>query len=56
MHLDDQISGWEAVEVWSEVVGDRVAKRTRAVRFRDGTLFVEVDGAAWVNELMWWPS
>lgn len=51
LHLTDPLLGWRAVEVWPEVVGDRVAARARAVSFRDGTLLVEVDSATWMNEL-----
>ena len=43
--------GWRAVDVWPEVAGPRVADRARAVAFRDGVLVVEVQSAAWMNEL-----
>jgi predicted nucleic acid-binding Zn ribbon protein len=32
-------------------VGPRIARHSRAVAFRDGTLFVEVEGSAWMHEL-----
>ncbi len=51
LHLSVPMLGWRAVEVWPEAVGSRVAARARAVAFRDGTLFVEVDSATWMNEL-----
>lgn len=49
--LDAEIAGWRAVTEWPEVVGPRIAQRTRAVSFRDGTLRVEVEGSAWLHEL-----
>jgi predicted nucleic acid-binding Zn ribbon protein len=49
--LETPMAGWEAVEAWAETVGERVAAHARAVNFRDGVLFVEVDTAAWMNEL-----
>ncbi len=49
--LERGIAGWRAVEEWSAVVGPRIARRARAVEFRDGTLVVEVEGSAWMHEL-----
>ncbi|HET7226668.1 MAG TPA: DUF721 domain-containing protein [Candidatus Eisenbacteria bacterium] len=49
--LDRELPGWQAVERWAEVVGPRVARRTRAVAFRDGTLVVEVDGSSWMHHM-----
>jgi predicted nucleic acid-binding Zn ribbon protein len=49
--LEDGLRGWRAVEQWSDTVGPRIARRTRAVEFRDGTLHVEVEGSAWMHEV-----
>ncbi len=49
--LSREMTGWKAVEAWPALVGPRVALRTRAVAFRDGTLHVEVEGSAWMQEL-----
>jgi predicted nucleic acid-binding Zn ribbon protein len=49
--LEPTLGGWRAVEAWPRVVGERLARRTRAVAFRDGTLHVEVEGSAWMHEL-----
>jgi predicted nucleic acid-binding Zn ribbon protein len=49
--LSREMSGWQAVEAWPRLVGARVARRTRAVAFRNGTLHVEVEGSAWMQEL-----
>jgi predicted nucleic acid-binding Zn ribbon protein len=43
--------GWRAVSDWPAVAGARLARHTRAVSFRDGTLAVEVEGSAWMHEL-----
>jgi predicted nucleic acid-binding Zn ribbon protein len=49
--LSREMAGWRAVEAWPELVGTRVALHSRAVAFRDGTLHVEVEGSAWMQEL-----
>lgn len=43
--------GWRAVREWPDAVGPRVARRARAVSFQEGTLVVEVEGSAWLQEL-----
>ena len=49
--LEEGLLGWRAVREWEQVVGARIARHTRAVAFRDGSLQVEVDGSAWMQEL-----
>lgn len=49
--LEGDLEAWRAVDEWPEVVGPRVSQHTRAVAFRDGTLRVEVEGSAWMQEL-----
>jgi predicted nucleic acid-binding Zn ribbon protein len=39
------------VDEWPTLVGPRIAQHSRAVAFRDGTLHVEVEGSAWMQEL-----
>jgi predicted nucleic acid-binding Zn ribbon protein len=43
--------GWRAVSEWPAIAGTRIARHTRALSFRDGTLAVEVEGSAWMHEL-----
>ena len=43
--------GWRAVREWPDAVGPQIARRTRAVRFEEGTLVVEIEGSAWLQEL-----
>ena len=49
--LEAGIMGWRAVREWPDAVGPRVARRTRAVSFQEGTLRVEVEGSSWRYEL-----
>ena len=49
--LAGEAQGWRAVAEWPVVAGARIARHTRAVAFRDGTLNVEVEGSAWMQEL-----
>jgi predicted nucleic acid-binding Zn ribbon protein len=51
LDLESELHGWRAVAEWPRLVGARVARRTRAVGFREGTLTVEVEGSAWMHEL-----
>jgi hypothetical protein len=45
------LAGWRAVAEWPQVVGERLARRTRAVRWSEGKLWVEVQGSVWLHEL-----
>jgi predicted nucleic acid-binding Zn ribbon protein len=49
--LAKDVKGWRAIPEWPAIAGDRVARHSRAVSFRDGTLHVEVEGSAWMQEL-----
>jgi predicted nucleic acid-binding Zn ribbon protein len=49
--LDGAAAGWRAVAAWPALAGERIAKRTRAVAFRDGVMTIEVEGSAWMHEL-----
>ena len=49
--LEEGLRGWRAVEEWPAAVGPRLARRTRAVEFRDGALLVEVEGSTWMHEM-----
>lgn len=51
LRLDDAAAGWRAVAEWPALAGERIAKRTRAVGFRDGVMTIEVEGSAWMHEL-----
>ena len=49
--LEGELRGWDAVKEWARVVGIRIASHSRAVSYNQGTLEVEVDGSAWMQEL-----
>ncbi len=49
--LEQGLLGWRAVSEWAEVVGPRLARRTRAVAFHEGVLQIEVEGSPWMHEL-----
>ncbi len=51
LRLDGAAAGWRAVAEWPALAGERIAKRTRAVGYRDGVLTIEVEGSAWMHEL-----
>lgn len=51
MGLAEQAAGWSAVSAWPRIAGERIAKHSRAVSYRDGVLTVEVEGSAWMQEL-----
>lgn len=46
-----QVRRMEVLELWGEIVGDDLAKVTRAKGVEDKTLFVEVRSSAWLMEL-----
>lgn len=51
LRLDEAAAGWRAVADWPALAGERIARRTRAVAYRDGVMTVEVEGSAWMHEL-----
>jgi|WetSurMetagenome_2_1015567.scaffolds.fasta_scaffold372156_1 hypothetical protein len=50
--IDKPLQQFEAIAVWSAVVGERIAAVTEAKRIHKGRLFVEVKNAAWRYELI----
>ena len=49
--MEGRLEEQQAVDRWPQVVGDRIAVHARAVYFDRGKLVVEVDSAAWRQEL-----
>jgi predicted nucleic acid-binding Zn ribbon protein len=49
--LKDQVRRMEVLELWPELVGEHVARVTRAKGVSEATLFVEVRTSAWLMEL-----
>lgn len=49
--LGKKLNEQRAVVEWAEVVGERVAAHSRAMRVDGGRLLVEVDSSVWAQEL-----
>jgi predicted nucleic acid-binding Zn ribbon protein len=47
----EQVRRMEVLELWPEIVGEDLAKVTRARSVEDTALFVEVRSSAWLMEL-----
>jgi predicted nucleic acid-binding Zn ribbon protein len=51
LRIEEHAAAAAATDLWPEVVGPEVARRTHAVGVRDGELMVEVCGAVWMGHL-----
>jgi len=51
LRIEEHVAAAAATDLWPEVVGPEVARRTHAVGVRDGELMVEVCGAVWMGHL-----
>ncbi len=51
--MEGRLEEQQAVDRWAQVVGDRISAHARAVFFDGGKLVVEVDSAAWRQELFY---
>jgi len=49
--IRDRVERARAASHWEELVGPHIAGVTRNARVAGSTLFVEVEGAAWMTEL-----
>ena len=49
--VEDQIERVRVLELWPEIVGERVARVTHARSVDEATLIVEVRSSAWLMEL-----
>ena len=49
--IDKAIEQNQAVVQWSDIVGERIAQVSEAVKIEKGTLFIRVDSPVWRNEL-----
>lgn len=49
--IADDVRGERVVTEWTELVGPRIAQRTRPDRIADRVLWVEVATSAWLHEL-----
>ncbi len=49
--IEQRVEQYKIFDVWSEVVGDQVAKVAAPERIHNGVLIVSVNNAPWRNEL-----
>jgi predicted nucleic acid-binding Zn ribbon protein len=49
--MKKRYGGWQVVNQWPQIVGEKIAEAAHAERFEDGILFVRVKDAAWRQEL-----
>ncbi len=49
--LTQRYNGFLVISRWSELVGEQIANRARAVRCEDGILYIVVEDAAWRQNL-----
>jgi len=49
--LGDHLERVQAINVWPTIVGDKIARHSRAVDLKDGILVLEADHGAWRQEL-----
>ncbi len=49
--LKKRYNGWQIVNQWPSIVGEKIAEATQAHRYEDGVLFIKVKNAAWRQEL-----
>ena len=49
--VSEQIKQMEVLELWNGIVGEQLAKVTRAKAVQDAALFVEVRNSSWLMEL-----
>jgi len=49
--LTKKYYGWLVVSNWPVIAGEQIAKVSKAVSFKEGTLFIAVEDSAWRQEL-----
>jgi hypothetical protein len=45
--LTQNYYGWLVVSQWPEIVGEHYARKSQAIRFSDGVLFIAVPDSSW---------
>ena len=51
--IEKSIKGHQALTIWSEVVGERIADITEPQKIKNGKLFIRVKTDSWRNELIY---
>jgi predicted nucleic acid-binding Zn ribbon protein len=49
--LTQRYNGAQVIDRWTEIVGDQIAARAKAVKFDNGTLYVVVEDSSWRQNL-----
>jgi predicted nucleic acid-binding Zn ribbon protein len=49
--MNERMKNWQVVEKWAEIVGNRIAKHTKATGVDSKNLYVEVDNPMWQSQL-----
>lgn len=50
--FDKKLDQVRAVELWDEIVGEKIARISKAERVNDGILYVKVKSMTWRTELL----
>ena len=53
MGIEEKVKEYQAINEWSQLVGENVSKVTKAQRVVNGILFVKVKNSSWRNELIY---
>jgi predicted nucleic acid-binding Zn ribbon protein len=49
--LDEKLKRYQTLSLWSSIVGDEIAKRSKPLAIERGVLSVQVVSSAWAQEL-----
>ncbi len=52
MGLGYTLDGWKIVNSWPEIVGEKIAEVSKAIRYENDTLLISVPDAVWRQELL----
>jgi len=50
--LEKKVKEKRALDLWSEVIGDKIKSHTQATYVNQGVLFITVDNSAWAHQLL----
>jgi len=54
LQIEKPLQHGRAMQIWSEVVGKKIASKTEPVKIEHGTLIVHVKSPSWRNELQFY--
>jgi predicted nucleic acid-binding Zn ribbon protein len=52
--IEKSVKSYQALDLWRQVVGTRIAQVTDAQKIKNGKLFVKVSNDVWRNELIFY--